>query len=108
MARQFREQLEEEVQLEQAHKAQRAAPPPPVEPVAASAEALAPSATYGMDQPSAGELLAAAADSNAAPQVHENGGSNFPPTQAHSANAAGANATVRGPGQAWGADERSA
>ena len=29
MARQFREQLEEEVQLEEARKAQRAAPPPP-------------------------------------------------------------------------------
>jgi Sec-independent protein translocase protein TatA len=39
MVRQFREQLEEEVQLEQARKAQRAAPPPPVEPVAAAAEA---------------------------------------------------------------------
>jgi hypothetical protein len=33
MARQFREQLEEEVQLEQARKAQRPASPPPVEPV---------------------------------------------------------------------------
>ena len=36
MARQFREQLEEEVQLEQARKAQRAAAPPPVEPVASA------------------------------------------------------------------------
>ena len=36
MARQFREQLEEEVQLEQARKAQRAASPPPVEPVASA------------------------------------------------------------------------
>jgi len=32
MARQFREQLEEEVQLEEARKAQRAAPPPEPEP----------------------------------------------------------------------------
>jgi sec-independent protein translocase protein TatB len=32
MARQFREQLEEEVQLEQARKAQAAAPPPPPQP----------------------------------------------------------------------------
>ena len=32
MARQFREQLEEEVQLEEARKAQRAAPPPDPEP----------------------------------------------------------------------------
>jgi len=38
MARQFREQLEEEVQLEEARKAQRATSPPPVEPVAATAE----------------------------------------------------------------------
>ena len=36
MARQFREQLEEEVQLEEARKAQRAAASPPVEPVAAA------------------------------------------------------------------------
>jgi sec-independent protein translocase protein TatB len=36
MARQFREQLEEEVQLEQARKTQRPAPPPP------SAEAAPP------------------------------------------------------------------
>jgi hypothetical protein len=32
MARQFREQLEEEVQLEEARKARAAAPPPPPEP----------------------------------------------------------------------------
>jgi hypothetical protein len=37
MARQFREQLEEEVQLEEARKAQRAAAPPPVEPMPAAA-----------------------------------------------------------------------
>jgi len=108
MARQFREQLEEEVQLEQARKAQRAVPPPPVEPVAAAAEAPAASATYGMAQPSAGEELAAAADSTVAPHVPENGGSNSRLTQAHSANAAGGNATVGWPAQAGGADERSA
>jgi hypothetical protein len=94
MARQFREQLEEEVQLEQARKAQCAAPPPPVEAVAAAAEALAASATCGMAQPSPGEQPAAAADSTAAPHVPENGGSNAPLTQAQSANAAGTNATV--------------
>ena len=38
MARQFREQLEEEVQLEAARKAQHAATPPPVEPEPAAAE----------------------------------------------------------------------
>jgi len=108
MARQFREQLEEEVQLEQARKAQRAVPPPPVEPVAAAAEAPAASPTYGMAQPSAGDELAAAADSTVAPHVPENGGSNSRLTQAHSANAAGGNATVGWPAQAGGADERSA
>jgi len=46
MARQFREQLEEEVQLEQARKAQRAASPAPVEP-AASAEPSEPQANGG-------------------------------------------------------------
>jgi len=106
MARQFREQLEEEVQLEQARKAQRAASRPPVEPVAAAAEALAASATYGMAQPSAGEQLAAAAEATAAPHVPKNGGSNSPVTQAHSANAAGSNPTIGWPEQAGGADER--
>jgi hypothetical protein len=103
MARQVREQLEEEVQLEQARKAQRAAPAPPVEPVAGAAEALAASATYGMAQPSAGQQLAAAADPTAAPHVPENGGSNSRLTQAHSA---GTNATVGWPEQAGGAGER--
>ena len=42
MARQFREQLEEEVQLEQARKAQRPTSPPPVEPVAAAEPPHAP------------------------------------------------------------------
>ena len=46
MARQFREQLEEEVQREQARKAQRAASPAPVEP-AASAETSEPQANGG-------------------------------------------------------------
>ena len=37
MARQFRDQLEEEVQLEEARKAQAAAPPPPAPPPAPAA-----------------------------------------------------------------------
>jgi sec-independent protein translocase protein TatB len=41
MARQFREQLEEEVQLEEARKAQKAEPPPVV-PVPVPAQATAP------------------------------------------------------------------
>ena len=85
MARQFRDQLEEEVQLEQVRKAQR-------------------SATYCMAEPSAVEQLAAAANPTAAPHVPENGGSNSP--LAHSANAAGTNATVEWPEQAGDGVER--
>ncbi|MBV8143784.1 MAG: twin-arginine translocase subunit TatB, partial [Gammaproteobacteria bacterium] len=48
MARQFREQLEEEVQLEEARKAQRTAPPPPPEPAPVSA---APPPTEGRASP---------------------------------------------------------
>jgi Sec-independent protein translocase protein TatA len=51
MARQFREQLEEEVQLEQARKAQ--APIPPVPPVtaAASKAPIAPADTFSHAHP---------------------------------------------------------
>jgi len=42
MARQFREQLEEEVQLEEARKAQRAAPPGASEPAAAASDPVPP------------------------------------------------------------------
>jgi hypothetical protein len=62
MARQFREQLEEEVQLEEARKAQRAASPAPVEPVAAATEPPAESA-----------------GSAAAPHAPANGGSELTP-----------------------------
>jgi sec-independent protein translocase protein TatB len=51
MARQFREQLEEEVQLEQARKAQAAAPPPPAQPPP-SAAPPAPAAPSPSAQPS--------------------------------------------------------
>jgi hypothetical protein len=58
MARQFREQLEEEVQLEEARKAQqRTASPAPVEPV-----------------PAAGQPHGEAAGSPAAPHAPANGG----------------------------------
>jgi Sec-independent protein translocase protein TatA len=42
MARQFRDQLEEEVQLEEARKAQAAAPPPPPPPAPPPAPAETP------------------------------------------------------------------
>ena len=57
MARQFRDQLEEEVQLEEARKAQAAAPPPPDPPPAptaaapAAADAAAPSPEAAPQQP---------------------------------------------------------
>ena len=54
MARQFREQLEEEVQIEQARKAPAAAaPPPPVPPLstAATEAALAPPDTFSHAHP---------------------------------------------------------
>jgi sec-independent protein translocase protein TatB len=90
MARQFREQLEEEVQLEQARKAQRAASPPPVEPAAAAGEPrgseLTPEVSYAHHpQPS----------EHAQPTEH---------TQ--TAGAPVTDSTAARPAQAGGADER--
>jgi hypothetical protein len=81
MARQFREQLEEEVQLEQARKAQRAASPPPAEPVAAADP----------------------------PETHANGGAAevTPETFAHhEGGTGGADPNADRPAPASGADER--
>jgi hypothetical protein len=111
MARQFREQLEEEVQLEEARKAQRAASPPPVE---------VPTATEPRAE--------SAGSSAAAPHAPANGGSELTPeaSRAHevksndpaqprdhveaadhiqTADAPGDDPTGR-PAQAGGADER--
>jgi hypothetical protein len=86
MARQFREQLEEEVQLEEARKAQRAAAPPPVEPAAAAGSELTPEVSYAHHpQP----------DHPAQPTEH---------TQ--TAGAPTADPTAGRPAQAGGADER--
>jgi hypothetical protein len=90
MARQFREQLEEEVQLEEARKAQRTADsPPPVEPA---------------PEPAAGPAAAAA---RVAPA---NGGEPavMPETfsHAHPTDASGADPTADRPAQPPGADER--
>ena len=96
MARQFREQLEEEVQLEEARKAHRAASPPPVEPVPAAAESPV---------------------ERAAPHPPGNGaGSQLTPEVSHAQNAhetqlgdhaqpSGAEPTAGRPAQAGGADE---
>jgi hypothetical protein len=83
MARQFREQLEEEVQLEEARKAQRAATPPP----AAPAEPVA----------------------TATPNAPANGGAAevTPGTYAHhDSGAGGTDPAAVPPAQAGGADER--
>ena len=73
MARQFREQLEEEVQLEEARKAQRAAAPSPVEPVAAAAAGASAAAHGSADPPAEG------AGSAAAPHAANGGGSELTP-----------------------------
>ena len=93
MARQFREQLEEEVQLEEARKAQRAASPPPVEPVPAAAEA---SAEAPQPQPGNG------ATSDLTPQVSR--GQETQPSD--HAQPSGADPMAGQPAQAGGADER--
>jgi len=97
MARQFREQLEEEVQLEEARKAQRAADAaPPVEPAPAAAAAPAPAAGTA---PDAG--AARASGNGGQPEV-------LPETfsHAHPTDATGADPTAVRPVQPPGADER--
>jgi Sec-independent protein translocase protein TatA len=61
MARQFREQLEEEVQLEQARKAQAAAAPPPAQPPPA-AEPPPPAPPSPSAQPSSTAQVPLAAE----------------------------------------------
>jgi len=101
MARQFREQLEEEVQLEQARKAQRtAAAPPPEPPTPASAPPrgngraplVTPDTTH-RDPPSHATVSdATAADTTA--------------TDATATDATAADATATRPAEAGGTDER--
>ena len=87
MARQFREQLEEEVQLEEARKAHRAASPPPEEP---TPEAPAPHAAgNGAGSPLTPDVARA---HEAQPSDH--------------AQPSGADPTAGRPAQTGGADER--
>ena len=90
MARQFREQLEEEVQLEQARKAHQAAPPPPPEPATAGA---APPVTP-------------APDFNTSSPQPEPATSAAPPAAPNGDGATGADSSVTRPAHAGGADER--
>jgi len=101
MARQFREQLEEEVQLEEARKAQRAAAP------------AAPEAARPAEAPSATEASSPAEAPPAAetpPHAAGNGGPRdvIPETfsHAHPTDATGADPTAVRPAQSPGADER--
>ena len=89
MARQFREQLEEEVQLEEARKAHRAASPPPVEPVSTAAP-------HAPGNGAGSQLTPEFSD---AQQAHEAQPSDH-------AQPSGADSTAGRPAQAGGADER--
>jgi len=90
MARQFREQLEEEVQLEQARKAHQTSPPPPPEPAPFDA---APPATP-------------APDFNTSTHEPEPAASAAPPEAPTGHGATGADSSVTRPAHAGGADER--
>jgi hypothetical protein len=89
MARQFREQLEEEVQLEQARKAHQTSPPPPPEPAPVD---VAPPATPAPDFNTSSQPEAAA--------------SVAPPAAPTGHGATGAEPSVTRPANAGGADER--
>jgi sec-independent protein translocase protein TatB len=105
MARQFREQLEEEVQLEQARKAQAAAAPQPSRPAeAAGAEAPPRSDAPGETHTPAGSPARAATsdDAPAEPVITR------PPTysHAHPTDATGADPTAPRSDARPSADER--
>ena len=97
MARQFREQLEEEVQLEEARKARQAASPTPAEPVstAAPGAAAAPEASAGH----------APHPDNGSGSVSPDGAPN-PYSTDHHDRAVGAEPSANQPTQTAGADER--
>ena len=96
MARQFREQLEEEVQLEQARKARQAAAPTPAEPASTAPGAGAAS------ESSAGQ---AAHPGNGSGEVSPDGAPN-PYSTDHHDRAVGAEPSATQTTQAAGADER--
>jgi hypothetical protein len=89
MARQFREQLEEEVQLEQARKAHQTPPPPPPEPAPVGAAPATP-----------------APDFNTSSQHPEAAAVAAPPAAPTGDGATGADSSVTRPAHAGGADER--
>ena len=97
MARQFREQLEEEVQLEQARKARQAAAPAPAEPVSSAAPGAgaAPEASTGHAPHPGNGSGGVSADSAPNPYSTD-----------HHDRAVGAQPTATEPSQAAGADER--
>jgi hypothetical protein len=107
MARQFREQLEEEVQLEEARKARQSAAPAPVEPVPAAAPG-------GVSAPGADANASPAAAPHAERPVSSashagNGSDGVNPEHAHGSYStphAGADPSANQPTQAAGADER--
>ncbi len=93
MARQFREQLEEEVQLEQARKARQAAPPPPADSVATAASHADASATHS---PAGGNDRAPGVNAESAQS----------PSSTDHAGATATDPSAARPTQAAGADER--
>jgi sec-independent protein translocase protein TatB len=98
MARQFREQLEEEVQLEEARKARQAAAPSPTEPVStATPSAGATPEASASHSPHAGNGGADGLSPETAPGSH---------SSTHHADTPGADPSANQPTQAAGADER--
>jgi hypothetical protein len=110
MARQFREQLEEEVQLEEARKTQRATSPPPVEPVSAAAPRVPANGggsglteTSYAHHPQPGDHVQPAEQIQ--PAEHTPPAAHVQPTD-QTAGAPGTEPTGARPAQAGGADER--
>ena len=106
MARQFREQLEEEVQLEEARKAQRPASPPPAEPVSAATKPPGEAAGSAAASPAPGN----GAGSELTPEVsyahHPQPGDPAQPTgHLQTAGASTPDPTAGRPAQAGGADD---
>jgi Sec-independent protein translocase protein TatA len=95
MARQFREQLEEEVQIEEARKAQAAAPPPQASQPAAETNTCS-------ESPARAETAARTDGAPGEPVITR------PPTYSHShpTDATGADPTVPRSGARPSADER--
>jgi len=98
MARQFREQLEEEVQLEQARKAQRTAAATPSEPPTPAASSVAPRGN--------GRAPLVTPDTTHHDPPSRASASHAASTDATAADATAADATATRPAEAGGTDER--